>query len=80
MSLAKIDPEMSDEDVTLEYLAEHIWIVGDVDEVTHKLQKLQQDVGGFGTMLVIAHEWEPREGWLQSMKLLEEQVAPACMS
>jgi alkanesulfonate monooxygenase SsuD/methylene tetrahydromethanopterin reductase-like flavin-dependent oxidoreductase (luciferase family) len=78
ISLAKIDPDMPDSEVTIEYLIDHIWMVGDPDEVTEKLQKLQQDVGSFGTLLVIGHEWEPHEGWAQSMRLLKEQVLPAC--
>jgi hypothetical protein len=44
--------------------------------VARKLQQLQRDVGGFGTLLVIAHEWEPRAAWTRSMSLLTEQVAP----
>jgi len=55
---------------------ENIWIVGDPDEVTEKLNTLRHDVGGFGTLLVIAHEWQPREAWVHSMTLLMEEVLP----
>jgi alkanesulfonate monooxygenase SsuD/methylene tetrahydromethanopterin reductase-like flavin-dependent oxidoreductase (luciferase family) len=72
----KLDPAMPDEAVTLEYLCDHIWIVGDVDEVTRKLRALYDDVGGFGTLLVIGHEWEPRDTWQRSMRLLAEEVIP----
>ena len=30
--------------------------------------------GTFGKLLVIAHEWQPREAWEHSMALLKEQV------
>ncbi|HET8631173.1 MAG TPA: LLM class flavin-dependent oxidoreductase [Thermomicrobiales bacterium] len=72
----KLDPAMPDEAVTPEYLCEHIWIVGDVDEVTDKLRDLYATVGGFGTLLVIGHEWEPEGPWRRSMELLATEVAP----
>jgi alkanesulfonate monooxygenase SsuD/methylene tetrahydromethanopterin reductase-like flavin-dependent oxidoreductase (luciferase family) len=67
---------MPDEAVTLDYLLDHIWIVGDPDEVARKLRELSDAVGGFGTLLVIGHEWEPREAWLRSMSLLTQHVLP----
>jgi len=76
MMAPKLDPNMRDEDVTLEYLCENVWIVGDVEEVTAKLKKLYDDVGGFGTLLVIGHEWEPHEKWRRSMMLLAREVLP----
>jgi len=76
LGLPKVDPAMPDEAVTLEYLLDHIWIVGDPDEVTRKLRTLHDEVGGFGTLLVIGHEWEPRDAWLRSMTLLARHVLP----
>ena len=72
----KIDPNMSDDEVTIDYLLENLWIVGDVDEVTAKLQKLYDDVGGFGTLLVIGHEWDPGDVGHKSMDLLINKVLP----
>ena len=74
LDLVKVDPAMPDSAVSLEYLLDHIWIVGDPDTVAGKLDRLGRDVGGFGTLLVIAHEWEPREAWVRSMTLLTERV------
>ena len=76
LDLVKVDAAMPDSAVSLEYLLYHIWIVGDPDAVAEKLDRLQGDVGGFGTLLVIAHEWEPREAWGRSMTLLTERVLP----
>jgi alkanesulfonate monooxygenase SsuD/methylene tetrahydromethanopterin reductase-like flavin-dependent oxidoreductase (luciferase family) len=76
MGLPKVDPDMPDADVTVDYLLDNIWIVGDVDTVAEKLAKLADEVGGFGTLLVIGHEWEPREAWVRSIALLREQVLP----
>ncbi|MCX5988241.1 MAG: LLM class flavin-dependent oxidoreductase [Chloroflexi bacterium] len=76
MIAPKIDPAMPDEAVTIEYLCDNLWIVGDVDEVTRQLRSLYEDVGGFGTLLVIGHEGSPHGDWGQSMRLLAEEVAP----
>ena len=76
LEVLKQDPEMPDSAVTLEYLADHIWLVGDPDEVVRRIRALRQDVGDFGTLLVIGHEWEPREAWTRSMRLLVDEVLP----
>ena len=76
MGLFKTDPDMPDSDVTLEYLLDNIWIVGSPDEVTEKLRKLYDDVGGFGVLLAMGHEWQPREKWVNSMTLLVDEVMP----
>lgn len=67
---------MADSEVTLEYLTDAIWIVGSPDTVAAKLRRLAEEVGGFGTLLVIAHEWRPGSAWERSMTLLKEQVLP----
>ena len=76
LGLPKVDAATPDEAVTPEYLLDHIWIVGDPDLVTRKLRALRDEVGGFGVLLVIAHEWEPHEAWVRSMTLLTERVLP----
>jgi alkanesulfonate monooxygenase SsuD/methylene tetrahydromethanopterin reductase-like flavin-dependent oxidoreductase (luciferase family) len=76
VDVLKADPATPDAEITLEYLAEHIWVIGDPDEVTARLRRLREEVGGFGTLLVIGHEWEPREAWTRSMRLLVEEVLP----
>jgi alkanesulfonate monooxygenase SsuD/methylene tetrahydromethanopterin reductase-like flavin-dependent oxidoreductase (luciferase family) len=76
LDLVKVDPGMPDSEVSLQYLLDNIWIVGDPDEVTEKLAALATAVGGFGALLVIAHEWQPKEPWARSMRLLREQVLP----
>ena len=76
MDVLKQDPEMADSDVTLEYLADNTWLVGDPDEVVRRIKALRAEVGDFGTLLVIGHEWEPREAWTRSMRLLVDDVLP----
>jgi alkanesulfonate monooxygenase SsuD/methylene tetrahydromethanopterin reductase-like flavin-dependent oxidoreductase (luciferase family) len=64
-----------DLDALIEFCLEHIWLVGDVDEVATKLNALNHAVGGFGTLLVISQDWE-LEPWERSMSLLSREVLP----
>jgi len=72
----KVDPEMSDDDVTVDYLLDNVWIVGDPPTVTAKLQHLYSDLGGFGTLIMLAYDWEPTEVGARSMELLAKEVLP----
>jgi alkanesulfonate monooxygenase SsuD/methylene tetrahydromethanopterin reductase-like flavin-dependent oxidoreductase (luciferase family) len=72
----KVDPDMPDSDIDAEYLMDNVWIVGSPDEVADQLRRLHHDVGGFGMLTAIGHEWEPRGQWLNSMTLLAEEVMP----
>ena len=76
LGLFKNDEALPDAAVTPEFLVDNMWIVGSVDEVEEKLRALHASVGGFGMLLVLAHEWEPREPWERSMQLLQEEVMP----
>lgn len=76
LSLAKVDPDMADEAVTVDYLMENVWIVGSPDEVAARLGRLYEDLGGFGVLLAMAHEWTPRDKWERSFTLLKEAVLP----
>ena len=76
LSTVKSDPDMPDSDVTPEYLMDKVWIVGSPDEVTEKLAQLHHDVGGFGVLLAMGHEWQPKEAWVNSMTVLAEEVMP----
>ena len=76
LGLLKIDPEMPDSGVTPEYLVDNIWIVGSPDDVAEKLRRLYGDVGGFGVLLAMGHEWQPRDQWVNSMTLLAQEVVP----
>lgn len=76
LGLMKQDPDMADSDITPEYLVDNIWVVGSPDEVAEKLSDMHEEVGGFGVLLAMGHEWQPRERWLNSMTVLAEEVVP----
>jgi alkanesulfonate monooxygenase SsuD/methylene tetrahydromethanopterin reductase-like flavin-dependent oxidoreductase (luciferase family) len=75
-NLFKTDDEMPDSDVDVDYLMENIWIVGSPDDVADQLRALYDDVGGFGVLLTMGHEWEPKDAWVRSHTLLTEEVMP----
>ena len=75
-SLLKTDPDMPDSNLTAEYFMDNVWIVGSTDDVAERLRQLHRDVGGFGVLLAMGHEWEPREKWVNSMTLLVNEVMP----
>jgi alkanesulfonate monooxygenase SsuD/methylene tetrahydromethanopterin reductase-like flavin-dependent oxidoreductase (luciferase family) len=77
MSVFKHDPEVPDDAVDLEYLADHMWLVGSPETVTNKLRTLYNDVGGFGGLLVLIYDhWQNQKGWEKSTRLLAEEVMP----
>ncbi len=77
INVFKHDPEMPDEDVTLEYILSKLCIIGTKDECVRRLQELYEETGGFGTLLMIAHDWDDKERWLACMETLANEVVPA---
>jgi alkanesulfonate monooxygenase SsuD/methylene tetrahydromethanopterin reductase-like flavin-dependent oxidoreductase (luciferase family) len=75
--LFKYDPDMPDDAVTAESAIKHVCIVGGPDEVLRQLHDLWDYTGGFGTLLMIAHDWDDRDRWLYSMDLLMKEIVPA---
>ena len=76
LKLMKKDPNMPDSEVTPEYMVDNIWIVGSPEDVANKVRQMYQEVGGFGVLLAIGHEWQPTDKWLNSMTLLAKEVMP----
>ena len=52
------------------------WVVGTPDDCIEAINLLDERSGGFGTLLVLAHEWAPREKVLHSYELLARYVMP----
>lgn len=77
LNLWKTSPDMPDNDVTREFALKRLCIIGDPDEVTRQLRALYAQTGGFGTLLMIAHDWDDKAKWLRSMELLAKEVLPA---
>ena len=76
MASTKLDPSMPDEAVTVDYLMDNVWIVGDPAECAEKIHQLHEESGGFGSLLSITTDSDDA-GWdHESLRLLMEQVAP----
>jgi len=76
------DPSMDPAKVDVEYLAEHVWIVGSPDTVVAKFEEWFDNLGGsFGTLLIYGHDYlsDPKP-WEESMRLLVSEVAPRLKS
>jgi alkanesulfonate monooxygenase SsuD/methylene tetrahydromethanopterin reductase-like flavin-dependent oxidoreductase (luciferase family) len=77
LELLKDDPDLPDEAVTPEYAVRNIAIVGDVAHCVERLHEVYRQTGGFGTLLMIGHDWDDKARWLRSLELLANEVAPA---
>jgi alkanesulfonate monooxygenase SsuD/methylene tetrahydromethanopterin reductase-like flavin-dependent oxidoreductase (luciferase family) len=76
LDLATSDEGMPAADVTLDYLLDNLWLVGDPDEVARRIRDLHERVGGFGTLLMVTLDWDDPERWRRSMRLLATEVMP----
>jgi alkanesulfonate monooxygenase SsuD/methylene tetrahydromethanopterin reductase-like flavin-dependent oxidoreductase (luciferase family) len=76
MAATKIEPSMPDEAVDVDYMMEHMWIVGDPEECAERIRRLHETVGGFGVLLAITQDSENPEWDHRSLQLLIEEVRP----
>jgi alkanesulfonate monooxygenase SsuD/methylene tetrahydromethanopterin reductase-like flavin-dependent oxidoreductase (luciferase family) len=70
-------PDVPDSDVTVEYCAKRNWIVGSPATVAEKIEKIYDEVGGFGVLLVFGFDYKHKpEAWRHSLSLLSKEVMP----
>jgi alkanesulfonate monooxygenase SsuD/methylene tetrahydromethanopterin reductase-like flavin-dependent oxidoreductase (luciferase family) len=78
-SMLKPNQEMRDEEITLEYLAEHLWLIGSPATVARKVTRLQEETGGFGYLIVLSQDArDESDTWARSLRLLAHEVLPLC--
>ncbi len=73
---SKVDPEMPDDAVDVEYMMENLWIVGDPEECADQIRSLYEEVGGFGTLLAISQDPDDPAQAFRCLQLLKEEVGP----
>jgi alkanesulfonate monooxygenase SsuD/methylene tetrahydromethanopterin reductase-like flavin-dependent oxidoreductase (luciferase family) len=73
----KSRPDMTDEQVTLDYAVENVVIRGTVNEVVDRILALHETVGDFGTLLYCGKDWTDPALSRKSMELMAEKVMPA---
>jgi alkanesulfonate monooxygenase SsuD/methylene tetrahydromethanopterin reductase-like flavin-dependent oxidoreductase (luciferase family) len=76
----KVDPAMPDDAVTVDYMLEHFWIVGDPAECADRLNQLYDEVGGFGQVLTTTRDPDDHALEQKCLRLLMEEVAPRLRS
>lgn len=76
MDLMKEDETTPDEAITVEYLLNERWVVGDPEHCLKKIREVYDRAGGFGTLLQLTQDWDPPEKGLKSLELFAKHVAP----
>jgi len=74
--LMKNNAAMSDKELTAEAFIKSNCIVGDVSDCVQQLEALWDETGGFGTLLMITHDWDEKTKWLKCMDLMMNKVVP----
>lgn len=70
---AGIDPDKAD----LEFLVDHVFMVGSPDTVVEKIGALFEACGGWGTLQIEAHDYyDDPAPWFHSLELCAKEVAP----
>ncbi|MXZ89917.1 MAG: LLM class flavin-dependent oxidoreductase [Chloroflexi bacterium] len=73
----KTSPDLPNSALTPEYMLENFWIAGDPDECARQIRQLYEDTGGFGTLLILCHDWgADRAKGLRSLELLATETLP----
>ncbi len=76
LAYSKLDPNMPDEAVDVDYMMNNIWTVGGPAECANRMRSLHEGVGGFGTLLSITQDPDDHSLMQRSLRLLMEEVAP----
>ena len=75
-ALWKCRDNLPTSDLTLDYMIDNMWLVGDPESVASQIRELYERVGGFGTLLWVTHDWDDADRWRRSMRLLATEVMP----
>ena len=78
LSVMKPDPNMPDDEATVDVITEGCTIHGSPKTFLDKLVALRDEVGPFGTLLMTGLDWSgPNRDWERnSMRLLAQEVFP----
>jgi limonene 1,2-monooxygenase len=75
-ALPLVPPGTDGADLADALIATGMAVIGTPDQAVAQLQRLQDQSGGFGTYLFMAHEWADREATLKSYELFAHDVMP----
>ena len=72
----KHDLSLTDAECTLEYVLDHLVICGTPEQVAEKIVAFRQEVGPFGTLLYVGHDWADPALAKRSLELMATEVMP----
>jgi alkanesulfonate monooxygenase SsuD/methylene tetrahydromethanopterin reductase-like flavin-dependent oxidoreductase (luciferase family) len=73
----KHDAAVADEDVTVDYLIDHVWLVGSPETVAERIKETDNVLGGFGTVIANCYDFSDQsDRWMHSLELLAKEVMP----
>jgi len=75
-NLFKEDQNMSDDDLTVDYVLERCVLWGTPDKVADDVLALRETVGDFGTLMYAGKDWLDPDLGKKSMRLLAEKTMP----
>jgi alkanesulfonate monooxygenase SsuD/methylene tetrahydromethanopterin reductase-like flavin-dependent oxidoreductase (luciferase family) len=74
--LYKRDLAMSDAHCNFDYLLSEQIIAGDVETVLNRLLAMIEEVGRFGTLVLMGYDWDDKPSWIRSMELFARELMP----
>jgi alkanesulfonate monooxygenase SsuD/methylene tetrahydromethanopterin reductase-like flavin-dependent oxidoreductase (luciferase family) len=75
--LGSFAPGVPERDITAEYLARNVWLVGSVDTVVKKIEEFHRQIGGFGVLVTPTFDFfHDAQGFKESLRLLGQEVKP----
>jgi len=76
-ALMKLDKEMPDAELTIEWMAETLpWVIGSPEDCVRQINEINESVGGFGTFLINSRDWVTTDRWNRSLELFTRYVVP----
>jgi alkanesulfonate monooxygenase SsuD/methylene tetrahydromethanopterin reductase-like flavin-dependent oxidoreductase (luciferase family) len=64
-------------DLDMDWIAENVWICGSPETVIQKLQKMNDDMGGMGQIVMNTHDYaDDPAPWVESMHRIAKEVVP----
>ena len=74
--LLKDSEDVPDEEASASHIASSMTTAGTPATVLDQLVAFRDELGDFGTLVSVAHDWDEPERWKRSMRLLAQEVMP----
>ena len=74
--MLKSDPDLPDEEVTVDYCLDTIVTAGSPKTVVEKLVEFREKTGPFETLICSHHDWVHKDLWRRHMELVAGEVMP----